>query len=165
VENRKIWDHTTKAHPHPVLGPRCLSSLYEGSSALSALLTPSPPTVFLDPAAQLTDVLLETMDDLCRCEAVNPLQMYFFSYILYYSCTGKPQFSYWGSYPWRIAGLKENVKCSQDNGSFLLFLQIVIQRRSWASSLGSQRTRILELPIPARLFTPHQTEAGDWKES
>jgi hypothetical protein len=77
-----------------ILGPKYLSSLYEGSSGLSDLLTPSPPTVFLDPAAQLTDDLLETMGDLCRCEAVNSFQMYFFNYILYHSCTGKPKFSY-----------------------------------------------------------------------
>jgi hypothetical protein len=70
---------TTLRRPTPssfragdILGPRCLSSLDEGSPALSALLTPSPPTVFLDPASQLTDDLLETNCDLCRHEAVNP---------------------------------------------------------------------------------------------
>jgi hypothetical protein len=59
----------------------------------------------------------------------------------------------------------KDVKCSPDNGSFLLFLQIVRPRRSWASSPGSQRTRTQEEPYPTWLFTPHQPEAGDWKES
>ena len=72
------------------------------------------------------------------------------------------------------------------NGSFLMFLQIAIPRRSWVvSSQGSQRMRTLKEPFPARLFTLkepfparlftlkepfparlftlHQPEAGDWK--
>jgi hypothetical protein len=37
------------------------------------------------------------MGDQCRHEAINPLQVYFFSYILHYSCTGKPKCSYFVS--------------------------------------------------------------------
>jgi hypothetical protein len=67
---------TTQRRPTPssfraedILGPRCISSLDEGSPALSVLLT---PCVFLDPAVQLTDDLLETNCDLCRHEAFKP---------------------------------------------------------------------------------------------
>ena len=79
-----------------ILGPRCISFLNEGSPALSVLLAPSPPSelsLTLKPSYR-TDDLLETNCDLCSHEAVNPLQVYFCSYILPYFCTGKPKFSY-----------------------------------------------------------------------
>ena len=56
-----------------ILGPRCLSSLYEGSPACECFAHSIPAyRIFLDPAAQLTDDLQETMGNLCCCEAVNP---------------------------------------------------------------------------------------------
>jgi hypothetical protein len=99
------------------------------------------------------------MGDLCR----HPPQVYFLSYILQYSCTGKPKVSYWGSCPWQIIGLQEDVKCSPDNGSFLLLLHIAIPRRRWASSSGSQTTTTPEEPFFPRLFILHQPEAKDSK--
>jgi hypothetical protein len=62
------------------LGWGGLSSLNEGSPLGVGLvgstpvsrtsLTPFPPTVFPDPAAQLTNDMLEAMDDPCRHKAV-----------------------------------------------------------------------------------------------
>jgi hypothetical protein len=102
--------------------------------------------VFLDPVAQLTDDLLETICDLCRHEAVNPLQMYFFSYILPYSLLASPNFLIEETI---LGGSLAYKKMWNVVQSFLLFLQIVIPRRSFASSPRSQRIR-----TPEELFPP-----------
>ena len=167
IENRKVWDHLRSLAPIQLSGgrySRFQMPLFSewGFSSVEYFAHSIPAyRVFLDPAAKLTDGLLETKCDLCRHEAVNSLQVYFFSCILPYFCTGKPKFSDWVSCPWRIVGLHEDVKCSPDNGSFLLFLQIVIPRRSLASSPEIQGTRTPEEPFPIWLLTLHQSKAED----
>jgi hypothetical protein len=143
-----------------ILGPRCLSPLDEGSPALSAKAKAhSIPAyrVFLDLQSSWRMTCERPIATCAATMQSTPLQVYFFSYILPYSSLASPNFLIEDrSCPWRIVGLLEDVKCNTDNGSYLLFLQIVIPRRS-------QRTRTPEEPFPVRLFTPHQPEAGDWK--
>jgi hypothetical protein len=144
-----------------ILGPRCLSSLDKGSPALSALLTPSPPAEFsfnMQPSWPARDHgrPVPSRDSQTPSRCISLATFYLIPH-------WQPKFSYWGSCLWRIVGLQADVKCSPDNGSFLLFLQIFIPRRSWASP-GSQRKRTPKEPFPARPFTPHQPEAGDCRK-
>jgi hypothetical protein len=87
--------------------------------------------IFPDPAAQLTDDLLEAMGDLCRIEEVNPPPPRM------YSLKGKlrPTFLLHCQALCRqrrlsLMDLQEDVGGNLDNWSFPLFLQIVRPCRS-----------------------------------
>jgi hypothetical protein len=90
---------TTLRRPTPIQlsggrYPRSQMPLVSGGFSSIECFAHSIPTniVFLDPAAQLTDDLLETNCHLCCHDVVNPLQVYFFSYILPYSSLASPNF-------------------------------------------------------------------------
>jgi hypothetical protein len=120
VENRTIWDHTTQAHPHSAFG-RETSSVPDASRLRLRVLQRQ---VLCSLHAHLqsypwpcspADDLLETTATCAVMRQSTPLQVYFFSYILPYSCTGKPKFSYWGSCPRRV----ENQQSCSPIGHFV----------------------------------------------